>query len=612
MTKYLFLTSILTSLRRYKLLIFLLISAFSIYSLDAQIVPNLNPEKHLSQYVLRNWSTEDGLKSESSNELIQSDDGYIWIATYNGLHRFDGKDFTVFDNDSNLPSVNVARLEKGKDGTLWIGSLHGVAKYFDGEFHNPESLKPLKEKSIEDMLLSESGELWVSTKSNELYHYVNEQLYELTDSLGLNQSTVLSIEEDSDGNIYFGTDNSQFIRYSTNGAIDQIELGREVNGVLTLFANKNEIYIGTGRGLYIWNQEKITKHSILPSTSISSIILDENNILWIGTLRGLFRYQESTSKLDSFTETNGMPNNIVRDMIFDRDGNLWVGTYRNGIFFLSDGSMTSYTKNDGLATNIISSVTEIDQDSYLLGNENGELNIIKNGDISNYNPPIQLPSDRLKNLFTDKWGRIWASTYGGLFVLDGANGRKFTINNGFPDNFARIAFQDNEDKVWVGTKNAGLFRFNSLDDWEQITVKNGLSSNYIMSIDQNQNGEIIVGTINGLNIIKDMEVINTVTTDDGLPSNFMFTTLTTPNFIWMASNDGLTGYSDEKVVNFNTENGLPSNIIYDILLDSKGDLWLPSENSVISVNLNELETAAANDNNIQVRQFDKSHGMKNS
>lgn len=575
---------------------------------------DLDVNKRLSQYVLRSWSTEEGLASESTNEILQSDDGYIWIGTYAGLHRFDGKDFTLFNGqNSNIPSPNVLCIKKGEDGKIWIGSLHGIAIYDSGKFHIPKGLEAVEDMSIEEMLITKNGDVWFSTKSNNLYRYTEETLTEFTDTFGLRESTVLSMIEDNEANLYFGTDDSRIIFYSKNGQTKNIPLEANTNGVNTFYQDDSLMYIGTGRGLYVWNGDMIYKHPILTNTAITTLHIDDHSVFWMGTMSGLYRWNSNNAQLDSLTEESGMPNNIVRAMTFDMQGNLWIATYRNGIFFLSDGSITSFTQNDGLETNIISSVTEIDKNTFLLGNENGTINQLKNEEVSVWTPPIPLPTARLKHLFTDQKGRIWVSTYGGLYVLDGPNSRRFTVNEGFPDNFVRVAYQDKSGAIWVGTKNAGLIRFSNLNEWQQLTIEDGLSSNYIMSIEENPKGQLIVGTISGLNIIEDNKVVKTVTVADGLPSNFMFSTFSTSNFIWMASNDGLTGYSENKIVNFNTDNGLIADVIYDIKMDDEGNFWMPSENSILSVNIEELEEAANDPSKqLKMKQYDKSFGMKNS
>ncbi|MEQ8629501.1 two-component regulator propeller domain-containing protein [Ekhidna sp.] len=576
----------------------------------------LDSDKRLTQYVLRSWNTEDGLTSESVNEMVQTRDGYLWIGTYTGLHRFDGKDFTLFTSrNSDLPASNVLRIEKGSGNELWLGTLHGVAIYKDGEFSVPSGLELVKHLSIEEMLITQNGDLWFSTKSNSLFRYKDGELEEFTQTFQVEKSTILSIEEDRSGNVYFGTDDSRLLKYSPDEELQNYQLDQDINGINTLLHFKGLIYMGTGNGLFLWDGTELIESPILKNTTIKALLFDSEEMLWLGTMKGLFRHNQSSASLDSLTEQTGMPNNIVEDLLFDSEGNLWVGTYRSGIFFLGDGSITSFTKNDGLASNIISSITEIDENTFLLGNENGKLNLLKDGRVSEFIPPVPIPKERLKNLFTDSKGRIWVSTYGGLVVIDGNKGYRYTVASGFPDNFVRLAYEDHEGTIWIGTKNTGLLLFENgrLDNWAIISIDEGLTSNYILSVEQNDDQEMIIGTISGLNIIKDRKIIKTVTVEDGLPSNFMFATHATSRFIWIASNDGLSGYNGKDIVNFSSENGMPTNIIYDVLEDDKGNLWMPSENAILSVKRDELE-AAADDPTVQlnVKQYDESYGMKNS
>ena len=140
-----------------------------------------NEDKRLSQYVLRGWNTEDGLTSESVNEMAQTLDGYLWIGTYTGLHRFDGKDFTVYTSqNSDLPSSNVLRIEKGRGNEIWVGTLHGIAIFDDGKFIVPPGLESVKHLGIEEMHIAQNGDLWFSSKSNNLFRYSDGKLEELT------------------------------------------------------------------------------------------------------------------------------------------------------------------------------------------------------------------------------------------------------------------------------------------------------------------------------------------------------------------------------------------------------------------------------------------------
>lgn len=581
--------------------------------LCGQSFSTLNPDKNLSQYILKSWDTEHGLSSESTNVLMQGSNGYMWIGTYTGLHRFDGNRIEIFGpQNSNLPSRNVLAMTFDTSHVLWLGTLHGVCKYENGDFLIPEQLNEIKDLSIEDIIATKQGDIWISTKSNHIFRLSNNILTEYTYKFNVEKNTVLTIADAPDGKVYIGTDDSRIYSYD-KGQVAQVPFNEKVNGIYKILVSNDKVYVGTGRGLFVYQNNRFTKLRVLQNTTITSLLEDQQGFLWMGTMRGLFRYNPEENSIDSLTEQQGLPNNIIRDLAFDQQGNLWGGTYRKGFFQLSDGSITSYSKNDGLSSNVITAITEIDGNKFILGDEEGNLNLAVNGEVSPYQGEIGLPKARLKHLYTDKQNRIWASTYGGLVLLDGVNSRLYNVDNGFPDNFVRHVYQDSKGVIWVGTKNSGLMKMKGLSSWEVINTDDGLSSNYIMSIDENKRGQLVVGTISGANIIEDGEVIKTILLEDGLPSNFMFATYSTSKYLWIATNDGLTGYSEDRTIVFNTENGLPTNIIYDIIPDNAGNLWLPSEKSIIKLNLEELEFAAdALKNDLAEQQFDKSHGMKNN
>ncbi len=597
-----------SGLKVFLLFIFLCLGTDFVYSQTG-----LNPKKILSQYILQSWNSEQGLGSESTNDLIQTADGYIWIATYTGLYRFDGKDFTVFNaQNSTIPSSNVLRLGYDSNNTLWVGTLHGLAKYENGTFERPEALSSSSNYIVESMEIMTDNSIWFATKSNNLFRYANDQLEDFTSDFSDRKSTIITIAE-KNGEVYFGTDDSKLIRYTNSKGFQELVDDRSLNGINQIFVCDHTIYLGTGNGLFTLLSDELEKVKVLQNSVITSIAEDTKKSLWLGTMKGLYRYQKDTDFVDFIDESKGLPNNIIRDLLIDNEENLWGGTYRNGLFMLSDGSLTTYSNSNGLSSDIISGVTQLSSNEFLLGNENGELDLIKDGKISEVNSTLKLPAARLKHLMTDSSGRVWASTYGGLYVLGKKKHRKYNILNGFPDNFIRLSYQDSQNNIWIGTKNAGLIRFKNLDEWEVLDLSNGLTSNYVMSITENPKGQLIVGTMHGINIIEDMKVKETITTDNGLPSNFSFSIYAQNEYLWIASNDGLIRHHPDHIISFDMSNGMPSEIIYDVLPDENGNLWLPSEKSIIKVNIAQLNEVRKNPSlRVFSEEFNQSDGMKNN
>ena len=246
---------------------------------------NLDTDKKLSQYVMRSWSTEEGMASEATNEMMQSADGYVWVASYAGLHRFDGIDFTIYNStNSNIPSANVMCVERGLDGEVWIGTLHGVAYFNNGEFETPEPLLSTRDKSIEEMLLTKNGVLWFSTKSNHLFRFKDNVLEEFTDNFNLRESTVLSMVEAFNGDVLFGTDDSKLFLYSVEDQYRAIELDKNINGVNTFYTKDELIYIGTGRGLFTWDGQNIVKQDQMSDRAVTKLHVDQNEVIWMRTM----------------------------------------------------------------------------------------------------------------------------------------------------------------------------------------------------------------------------------------------------------------------------------------------------------------------------------------
>ena len=152
------------------------------------------------------------MTTETTNHLIQSPDGYVWVGTYTGLHRFDGKRFTVYNNqNSDLPSSNILRLGLDSKQRLWLGTLHGLAYMEEGKVTIPINSEAATDYAVESMLITSNDRIWVSSKSNHLWEYKDQQLIDHSAKFKVSGSTILTMAEGIDGSIYFGTDDSRFI-----------------------------------------------------------------------------------------------------------------------------------------------------------------------------------------------------------------------------------------------------------------------------------------------------------------------------------------------------------------------------------------------------------------
>src|SRR6476646_2480443 len=137
-----------------------------VYALvPALLVPSafaLNPAKSLTQYTRTVWTQEHGLPQDTIRAITQTNDGYLWLGTDEGLARFDGYEFVVYDKaNSNLPANSVAALASTTDGSLWIGTPAGLTLYRDREFRNYTTKDGLPDNSITELYEDHAGTLWL-------------------------------------------------------------------------------------------------------------------------------------------------------------------------------------------------------------------------------------------------------------------------------------------------------------------------------------------------------------------------------------------------------------------------------------------------------------------
>ncbi len=597
------------------LLIALIFSGYA----NSQELVKLNPNKSLTQYTLRNWDAEKGMASDASVNIIQSEKGYIWVATYKGIARFDGANFTVYDLNKNAElgntSVQIQGLVQGTDNVIWFATLQGLVAYKNNKFFREEKLKDLEHEIIESLhYQKETSTLWIGTNSKGIYSFDGQTLTAYSNFLNLTKAVVNIIQSDLEGNIWIGTEGGDIIIYK-NQKFEKISNNIRFGSIGGFYFSKSTRWIGTGEGVYIYKDGSLEKFEELKLNKITDLIEDTNGILWLGSQSGLYRYNLSSKQLDSYNEANGFPSNLIRNLMVDKEGSLWIATYRKGLAQLSDGLVLNYSTDEGLSTNVITGIAQYDENKYFIGDEAGTINILKNNTISALNTRIPIPKDRLKHILVDSNKNLWVSTYGGLLkIMPNGEEKLFNSKSGFPSESTRMVFEDKTGNIWVGTRSEGLFRLSKNGEVIQVyNQDNGLSSNYIMGIEQDKLGRIIITTKNGLNIISSNNIVGQINNKDGMPGNFAFNAYAdTDNVLWVSSNDGLIRIeNDTSIFVFNILNGLFDNSLYDVLEDDYGFFWMPTNFGIARVSKNELNAfAKGNEKSYTYRLFGRSDGMK--
>ncbi|MFC2104835.1 two-component regulator propeller domain-containing protein [Bacteroidota bacterium] len=605
----------ISKLRLSLILTFILLSIYHHISF-AQVI-SLDPEKSITQYTLKSWTIDNGLPSNAINDITQSQNGYIWIATYGGVVRFDGIKFTKYSsqNSDALLTEATKLVCEDKNGTIWIGTQKGIALFQNNNLYRSKNLKTLDNANIESIFVDKKNNVWIGTNANGLYRYEADTLIYFKDFEKLTSSAIYAIYEDNIGVIWIGTLKGELIKYE-NKVFTPCDINNSTETIYSFYQNSRGImWVGASTGIYTIENDKLQKLSDINIRFIENIIEDINGQYWISSSSdGLYRYDNTLCKSELLSEANGLPNNRVTKIILDNQGNLWGGTYRTGIFQITDGKFTCYSESEGLYSTTNTAILEYGKDEFWLANEMGTIDIIKNGKINQLKTKIPIPSPQIKDMFKDSKGNVWISTYAGILKIEKQEEKLFNINNGFPDNYIRKTFEDFKGNIWIATNRTGIHKFRNDGSVLTLNSSNGLNTDYVMTIIQYKPDIIIAGTKKGFNLIKNDSVIKQYSVSDGLPDNLIFNIYKdNEDILWISTNSGISRFENNSFTNYSTENGLQTNNVYDIIEDNLGYFWMPGPTGIMKVSKQQLNDFAAEKiSKIDYIFYDKSDGMKSS
>ncbi len=593
----------------------------TVLSLHSQVSTYyLDPQKKLSQYIFENWSTEDGLPTNSLLHLCQTHDGYLWISSYNGLIRFDGINFKVFNKNNTevFESDAVRKLAEDQTGTLWMTTqTSGLVSYKNGQFTAyGKDLGILH--LYRALYIDSNNRIWSASPDKGWFYFDKGKFTFLNDSLTLKDIEVRNISEDQEGNLWFCTLGHGLYQYK-NGSFRVFTTtdGLTSNWVYSLLVEKEGMWIGTNAGLCYFDGTNFVNLNQQVPQSITDIQKDEYGNLWIGTINGLFRKKENSREFEYLSSASGLIYDFINDLLIDIEGNLWMTNYKGGLSKLKDGKFIIYTESGGLPGKVVNAICEYAPNSFIVAFDNGCVSKIIDGAIVGCSMS-SLSGKRIRHIFKDSHENLWFSTYSGLLKLSPDKRETwFSEKNGFPATQMRLAFQDSKGNLWFGSRNNGLIKLSVDNRITVINTSNGLSSNLIMSIDEDKKGNLWVGTSEGeigLNIIKDDKVIKRITDQDGFFSDIVFNTyIDNDGNVWIAASGSLSCYYKEKFYSITTKQGLVSDSPFDIVEDDIGFFWMPYSKGIMRVKKqNLLDYFDKKTQTITCQSFDKHDGMKES
>ncbi|HMG73437.1 MAG TPA: two-component regulator propeller domain-containing protein [Pyrinomonadaceae bacterium] len=551
----------------------------------------LDPTRDLSQFNASVWLTENGLPQNTIHSIIQTRDGYVWLATEEGLARFDGIKFTVFDkqNTPELKSNDIRVLLEDRRGALWIGTADGLIRLLDSKFTAFTTRDGLPSNAIDALCEDHDGLLWVATAAGIVRF--GETVFTPFAAQGeFPKNGIKALFADREGALWIGS--SEGLARYKNGANAKYTMqdGLASNSVVSIDQDKDaRMWVGTVDGLNCLEGNRFvtfTTRDGLPNNRIISLAVDREGSVWIGTPGGLSRFADK--HFSSFRPGDGLVNEIILSIFEDREGSLWLGTESGGLSLLKDKKFTTYTLKEGLRSDLVKSIYEDGKGNIWIGTNGGGLSLLKDGKLTTYTTVDGLSSNVVLALFGDGEGNLWVGTPDGLNRFRDGKFKTFTSADGLANDFVRSIYADHGGNLWIGTRG-GLTRLTA-ERFNIYTTADGLPNDFVGTIYEDAQGNIWIGTLGGLSKFKDGK-FTTYTTRDGLSSDVVISLHEDADgVLWIGtSGGGLNRLKQGKLAAYTTRNGLSDDVVYSILEDRQNSLWLSSNKGIFRVNKKELD-----------------------
>lgn len=577
----------------------------------------------------RFYSTDKDLSNSLINKVYQDKRGFIWVATEDGLNKFDGNRFIVYKKNKNEPDAllnnYVKTLFEDSKGRFWIACINGIQIYDQATHtfqsipirHNRDNMAPQTSANIIEL---QNGEIWLGTYGGGIISLKeNEFIPQEELNKKIQSYFIQTIYEDSKQNIWIATENKGLFCYTpSNGQLQNFTApGQLTSEDISCFCEDKEgtLFISTLNGGLMKLNPSNSQFTPIPykgnnRLSIKTLTIDNNNNLYIGTEGfGLKIYNRSTNSIDDYDVHNGvfdLSSSKVHSILEDKDGNLWLGIFQKGLLMIPSMpnkfnyyGYKSFPKSEIGSSCVMSILVDrqnvawiaTDNDGLYAVNDEGKQILHFKEEGSNRSAPRNIIC-----LLEDSEHKLWIGSYlSGLTLMNKQTGVCTPVNEQLStpkasDNKKIFCIaEDRNQHIWVGTYGSGVYKmdisgkvinqYQSSKSQNENWQVNKLCNDWINCIIEDNEGLLWIGTCNGLSCFnpKTENFINYLSQNNLLPNTFVHTLLQDDKgFIWVGTSEGLYKFDKrtQKFSIYTTQQGLPSDVICGMVQDDMNNYWI--------------------------------------
>ncbi|WP_321373278.1 two-component regulator propeller domain-containing protein [uncultured Draconibacterium sp.] len=596
-----------------------------------------------------------GLSHNSALCLLEDHDGFLWVGTRDGLNKFDGAEFEIFKHEffdsTSLINNHVNCLYETRENELWIGTANGLCIY-SSQTNTFRVFSLLTDSHqydsyyIRTIFETKDGRVWVGT-TNGLY-VVNKQRDKVTYKLIESDdnhlaNNVLKIYQDSNGTLWLGTSNGLYWRQDEKFEQYFIDKTKKLERQAIREIIEDEdgyLWLGTERhGIYVLETESDfpevkyqlnIENSLLSSNTVRSIFHENSDNVWIGTFAGLCIFNKqykSTTVFDHFQRNKGaVSNNSIRDILTDSQGGIWLAVYQGGLNYyhpqknLLHHYLWQTQKNPEIENRVISALIENEKQQLWLGSEGGGVYLSEDGGISItkiINPGKNTNLEKTVKALSQYKENLWIGSLAGLTHYNFKTQKKINYyhnpndNNSINPGHVLALFQENEEKVWIGTNGGGVQLFNPLTG--RFKDVEPFENKHVRCFLKDSKGDIWIGCERELfvldsksNKLKNLnqEIENWLNEE----VDVIFIHEDTNKNIWFgARGRGLYLIKNNELHWFNTGNGLNDNTVNSMLDGGENVYWITTNKGLSKIEIDDRENEKIS---IESRSYAVSEGAQ--
>ena len=615
----------------------------------------VNINANSNNITFNDLNIEQGISQTTIESIFQDSKGYVWLGTNDGLNKFNGYDFKVYnyEQDENSISNNfITDINEDKYGNIWIATIDGVNKLDTktGKFTNY-----LKENNLissgnaTQILITKDNNILVSTDDGLNIYNPHKDRFDriLSNKNDLISQFIYCIDEDNEGNIWLGTKLgiskvSKDFKIIKNYYIDKSDMSKnEIYNVLCDDEN-GFVWIGSANsGIYKMNTKTndITNYkcSCFDCYSIGEIKKDSKGNLWIGTSKGLALYNKNQDNFDVYTnktyDKNSLVNNNVKSLMEDSNRLIWVGTYAGLSVFDSESKIKHYKagqdKDYLLNENIVHGIYEDDEGKLWVGTNSKGVNVIdrkKNKSIYiNTKTEKEFKSDSVNDI-TGKGNQIYIATDGGLIEIDKSNNsiKHYGVSDGLVNNRIKDVLIDSKGYLWMGTPDGVSIleiKAKKFIDTKKFIKNREDKNKYVRYIFEDSEGDYYLGFLKDDGLCKIDAKNNTVKIyknnkqdKHSLSNNYVrYINEDSRGNIWIGTRYGLNRFDKktEKFERYTMKDGIANNTIYGVLVDNSDNIWISTNKgvSIIDSSNNKVQNFSVTDG-LQGNEFNGNSAYK--